>query len=121
MRDRRRPRRSLQAGNARPEAQAGATGGGGRLGWFRKHIVGSIIGGALVTTLTAWVGAFFNSALNHIAPPGAETFCALSETLTNSWPFANAPKPSDRFTILIATIDRDDADHTYTRAVERAF
>jgi hypothetical protein len=37
------------------------------------------------------------------------------------WPFAAPQVTPNRFTILIATIDRDDSDHTYTRAVARAF
>jgi hypothetical protein len=41
--------------------------------------------------------------------------------VTNNWPFADPTAVSDRFTILIATIDQDDANHTYTRAVARAF
>ena len=81
-----RRRRSGAAGNARPEEEAGATGGG-VLGWVRKHIVGSIFGAALVASLTAWLGGFFGSATGDIFPSGADAFCALSETVRASWPF----------------------------------
>src|SRR4051794_9050128 len=111
MRDRWR-RRSGAAGKARPEGTSG-TSGGGVLGWVRKHPFG-IIGAALALCLGAWFRGFFDSALADIAPSGAETFCALRETVRDSWPLVDPPKPSGRFTILIATVDRDDADHTYT-------
>jgi hypothetical protein len=120
MRDRRRSRRLLQAGNTRPEAEAGATDGG-LLAWVRKHIVGSIIGAALAACLVAWFRGVFDSALADIAPSGADTYCALREVVTNNWPFAEPIAVSDRFTILIATIDQDDAARTYTWAVKRAF
>ena len=114
-----RRRRSGAADKARPDAEAGATGGG-LLGWVRKHPL-KIIGAALVTTLTAWLGVFFGSATGDIFPSGADAFCTLSETVRASWPFAEKPAASDKFTILIATIDGDDANRTYTYAVGRAF
>ena len=120
MRQRRR-RRSIDTGAGRQDTGAGAAGGAGLLGWARKHIVGGIIGAALVASVSAWLGGFFDSALRDILPSGADTFCAFRETVEHRWPFADPPAASDRFKILIATIDRDDADRTYTRAVARAF
>ena len=58
---------------------------------------------------------------DQVAPSGADAARDLRETIKYHRPFATQPTPSERFTILIATIDNDDTDHTYTRAVERAF
>jgi tetratricopeptide (TPR) repeat protein len=88
-----------------------------RLDWARA----SIIGVALATVVMAWLGGFFDSVLDRVIPSGSEAFCTLRETLENRWPFATRPATSKRFSILIATIDHDDADHTYTRAVAKAF
>jgi tetratricopeptide (TPR) repeat protein len=93
----------------------------GILGWLREHIVGGIIGAALFATLTAWLQGAFDSVLHDVAPSGADAFCAVRETVEDHWPFAAPQITSQRFTILISTIDRDDSDHTYTRAVSRAF
>jgi hypothetical protein len=112
-------RRSGTTRNARPEAEANASGGG-PLGWVRKHIVGGVIGAALVASLTAWLGGFLGSATGDLLPSGPDAFCALSETVRASWPFGRKPS-ADKFTILIATIDGGDDSHTYTYAVERAF
>jgi len=90
------------------------------LGWFRKHVIGGLIGAALVASLTAWLGGFLGSATGDLLPSGPDAFCALSETVRAAWPFGRKPA-ADKFTILIATIDGDDASHTYTYAVERAF
>ncbi len=118
---RRRSEAAGTAGSARPEAEVGATGGGGVLGWFRKHIVGSIIGTAVVASLTVWLGGFLDAALRDVAPSGADAFCSFREAVTDYWPFAEPTQPSERFTILIATIDGDDGGRTYTWAVSRAF
>jgi len=93
----------------------------GILGWLREHIVGGIIGAALIASATAWFQGAFDSVLHDVAPSGADAFCALRETVEDHWPFPNPQVTLKRFTILIATIDRDDSDHTYTRAVARAF
>ena len=121
MRDRRR-RRLVDADRDRQHTTVKAAGGGVR-NWFRRHIVASfsVIGvAALVTVGTGWATGFFDFILRDVAPSGVDTACALRETIKYHW-FATPPATSDRFTILIATIDHDDADHTYTRAVERAF
>jgi tetratricopeptide (TPR) repeat protein len=94
---------------------------GGIVGWLREHILASILGAALVATATGWFSGFFDSVLHESLPSGAEAFCALRETVEYRWPFARKQATRDRFSILIATIDRDDSDHTYTRAVARAF
>jgi tetratricopeptide (TPR) repeat protein len=118
MRD--RPwRRLVDTDRGQRHTTVDATGSGVR-NWLRRHIVG-IIGVALVAVLTGWLNGFFDSILHDVVPSGAEAACALRETIEYHWPFAAQPTPSDRFTILIARIDHDDADHTYTRAVERAF
>jgi hypothetical protein len=98
-----------------------ADASGGTLGWLRTHIVNSIIGAAIIASLTAWFQGAFDSVFHSVVPSGAEAFCALHESIENRWSFAAAPATSDRFTVLIATIDRDDVDRTYTRAVARAF
>jgi hypothetical protein len=103
---------------------AAAAGGGGVRGRLRKHIVIkiiSIIGVPLVGVITVWLSGFFDSIRQDVVPSGADTFCVLHEAIENYWPFANPPATPDRFRILIARVDHDDADHTYTRAVERAF
>src|SRR4051795_5203096 len=110
MRDRRRPRRSGGVGNVRPKPEPAATGGG-LLGGVRKYIFGSIVGAALVACLVAWFRGVFDSALADLASSGADKYCALKDTVRPNWPLADPPKASDRFTILIATIDRDDSDH----------
>lgn len=112
---------SEDAGGDRPLPPAGATGGGGVLSRLRTYIVGGIIGAALTGSITLWFNGFFGSMLDDFVPSGADTACALHETIKYYWPFAPHRPPSERFTILIATIDRDDADHIYTHAVERAF
>jgi hypothetical protein len=81
----------------------------------------SIIVVALVTAVTAWLLGFFDSILEGVVPSGSEAFCVLRETLDYRWPFAPRPRVSDRFSILIATMDHDDTYHTYTRAVREAF
>src|SRR6516164_11179382 len=117
MRERRR-RRPID----RERGQQGiATVRGGILGWLREHIVGGISGAALIASVTAWFQGAFDSVLHDVAPSGADAFCALRETVEDHWPFAAPQVTSRRFTILIGTIDRDDSDHTYTRAVARAF
>jgi hypothetical protein len=118
MRDR-RWRQLVDAGRGQQRTTADATGGGVR-NWPRRHIV-AIIGVALVAVLTGWLNGFFDAILHDVVPSGAEAACALRETIEYHWPFATQQTPSERFTILIATIDRDNADHTYTRAVARAF
>jgi hypothetical protein len=80
-----------------------------------------IISVALVTAVTAWLRGFFDSIRDGAVPSGSEAFCALRETLEYSWPFAPRAAMSNRFSILIATIDHDDTYHTYTRAVRKAF
>jgi hypothetical protein len=119
MRDRRR--RSSQAGNARPEAEPDATGGGGLLGWLRKHIVANIIGAALVASLIALARGFFDPVLTAIAPSAADTVCTMREAVTNHWPFADPPPAVDQFRVLIATIDGDDSDYKYTRHIDSTF
>ena len=81
----------------------------------------SILAVALVTAVTAWLSGFFDSILDVVVPSGSEAFCVLRETLEYRWPFAPRPAVSDRFSILIATMDHDDTDHTYTRGVREAF
>src|SRR5215469_2480719 len=93
----------------------------GIFSWLREHILASIIGVAVVTTATGWLSGFFDSILHETLPSAADTACALREVVEYHSPSAKQPATSTRFTILIATIDRDDADHTYTRAVARAF
>jgi hypothetical protein len=110
MRDRRR-RRLVDADKGQERTAAAATGGG-VLNWLRTHVVESIIGVALITSVTAWLRGAFDSVLHDVVPSGADAACALRETIEYHWPFATQPAPSDRFTILIATIDHDDADHT---------
>jgi hypothetical protein len=91
------------------------------LAWFRANILNGIIGAAVLASITAWFQGGFDSVFHAILPSGADAFCALRETIEYHWPFAATSTESDRFTILIATIDRDDTDRTYTRAVARAF
>jgi hypothetical protein len=117
MRDR-RGRRLVNADGDRQHTTVKAAGGGVRL-WPRIIKIISIIG--LPGVIAVWFTGFFDSVLHNVVPSGADTACALRETVELHWPFAAPPVPSERFTILIATIDHDDADHTYTRAVERAF
>src|SRR5712671_485000 len=93
----------------------------GILGWLREHIFASVIGAALVATATGWLTGFFDSILHETVPSATDAACALREAVEYHWPFAKKSATSNRFTILIATIDRDDAEHTYTRAVARAF
>jgi hypothetical protein len=123
MRDR-RWRRLVDADRGQQRIAAGAIGGGvwNRL-WslLRTRILVGIIGLALVVAATRWVGGFLDSILHDLFPSGVDAACFLRETIEYHWPFAVQPAPSVRFTILIARIDHDDADHTYTRAVERAF
>jgi tetratricopeptide (TPR) repeat protein len=121
MRDRRR-RRLVETDRGLQRKTADATGGGVCI-WVRTHIIAtiSIIGVALGGVVTGWWGGFFESILREVFPSAADAACALRETIEYQWLFASQEAPSDRFRILIATIDRDDADHTYTRAVERAF
>ena len=119
MRERRR-RRSIDRERGQHGAAADAQRSG-ILGWLREHIVGGIIGAALIASVTAWFQGAFDSVLHDVAPSGADAFCALRETVEDHWPFAAPQVTSRRFTILIGTIDRDDSDHTYTRAVARAF
>jgi hypothetical protein len=121
MRDR-RWRRLVDADRDRQRQTARAPGGRVR-NWLRSHIVASIgiIGLALAAVLTGWLNGFFDSILHDVVPSGTEAACSLHEAVKYNWPFATPQATSDRFTILIATIDRDDADHTYTRAVARAF
>jgi hypothetical protein len=91
--------------------------------WMRTHIRASIsiISGVLLLVLTGWLNGFFDFFLHDVVPSGPETACALREWVEYRSPFAAQNIQSDRFTILIARIDHDDADYTYTRAVERAF
>jgi tetratricopeptide (TPR) repeat protein len=119
MRERRR-RRPTYSDSGKPRVAEDAARGG-LLGWLREHIVGGLIGAALVAAITGWLGGFFDSILHEIVPSGADTFCALRETVEYHSPFATRPAKSNRFSILISRIDRDDPEHTYTRAVERAF
>jgi len=56
----------------------------------------------------------FGSIPHKRFPSGADAACVLREAVEYSWPFAKQAATSTRFTILIATTDRDDADHTYT-------
>lgn len=115
MRDR-RWRRLVDRGSTQPRVGRVTRA----LAWVRTHIIlGSVIGAAAIA-VTGWFSGFFGAIL-AVVPSGAEAFCDLCETIEYHWPFAAPLATSDRFTILIATIDHDDADHTYTRAVERAF
>src|ERR1700737_2839457 len=105
----------------------GSGGAQPRVGWVRRalvlvrtHIILSVIGTAALAVMGGWVSGFLGAIL-AVVPSGPEAFCDLRETIEYHWPFAAPLATSDRFTILIATIDHDDADHTYTRAVERAF
>lgn len=113
----RQRRRSLQAGNGRPKAEAGVTRNGKLLSWARKNIErivgGGIIGAILVAIFAAPLGTFLYS---NIAPPVSEYFCALREAMTN-----DPPPAADRFRILIATIDGDDSDKKYTRHIDSTF
>jgi tetratricopeptide (TPR) repeat protein len=121
MRDR-RWRRLVDADKGQQRGASDTTGDG--LGnWLRTHLVASfsIISVAIVGVGTGWVTGFFDSILDSVAPSGVDAACALRETVKYHWPFENPSTTSERFTILIATIDHDDADHTYTRAVARAF
>lgn len=118
MRERRR-RRSMDTDRGQQRVAANAQRSR-ILGWLREHIVGGIIGAALIASVTAWFQGAFDSVLHDVAPSGADAFCALREAIEDHWP-ANPQVTLKRFTILIATIDRDDSDHTYTRAVARAF
>jgi tetratricopeptide (TPR) repeat protein len=93
----------------------------GILGWLREHIFASVVGAALVATAAGWFAGFFDSILHETVPSATDAACALREAVEYHWPFAKNSATSNRFTILIATLDRDDADHTYTRAVARAF
>ena len=104
--------------------QGGATTDASRagiLGWLREHIFASVIGAALVATATGWLTGLFDSILHETVPSATDAACALREAVEYHWPFAKNSTTSNRFTILIATIDRDDPDRTYTRAVARAF
>jgi hypothetical protein len=97
---------------------------GGRVrNWLRKPIVRiiSIIGVPLAGVITVWLSGFLDAIVQNVVPSGSDVACIARETIEYHWPFASQPDPSDRFRILVATIDHDDADHTYTRAVERAF
>jgi hypothetical protein len=67
-----------------------------------------IIGAALIATTIAWLQGAFDFVLHEIVPLGTAAFCALRENLGYYWPFKARPAGSNRFTILIATIDRDD-------------
>lgn len=120
MRDRRR-RRATETRGRDQGSESGATGGGGVLSWVRKHIVGSIVGAAIAVSVTGWLGGFFDSALRDVFPSGADAYCALKETIKYQGPFAGRPPASDKFTILISTIDYDDAKRNLTRAIGRAF
>src|ERR1700730_18493108 len=125
MRERSR-RRPVEVGSARRRTvgvrvAVDPRGGGGALAWLRSHIRESIIVASLVASVTAWLHGFFDSVIHDVFPSGADAFCALGETLEYHWPFAAPSAAPDRFTILIASIDRDDVDRTYTRAIGRAF
>jgi hypothetical protein len=119
MRERRR-RRSIDETRGRLPVAANAQRSG-ILGWLREHIVEGIIGAALIASVTAWFQGAFDSVLRGVAPAGADALCVLHESVAGHWPFATQQVTPNRFTILIATIDRDDSDRTYTRAVARAF
>jgi hypothetical protein len=115
MRDR-RWQRLVDRGSAQPRAGWGRRA----LVWVRTHIIlGSVIGAAAVA-VTGWFSGFFGAIL-AVVPSGEETACAIGEWVEYRSPFAAQNTQSDRFTILVARIDHDDADHTYTRSVERAF
>src|SRR4051794_11826338 len=97
----------------RPDAKPAAAGGG-ILGWVREHPL-KIVGGAIAASLTTWLVVFFGSAIGDIFPSGADLYCAASETV-RAWSSGEKTAASDKFTILIATIEGDDASHTYSYA-----
>jgi hypothetical protein len=95
-------------------------------GGWRKRLrtptgVIGIVSAALVTLFTGWYTGFFGFILGDLVPSGPDAACAVRETIKYHWPFGTQQTPSERFTILIARIDHDDPDGTYTRAVARAF
>jgi hypothetical protein len=95
MRDR-RWRRLVDADRDRQPTTTQATGGGA-LSWLRKHIIGEIIGAALLVVVIGWVTGFFESILREVFPSAANAACALRETVEYQWPFAIREAPSDRF------------------------
>src|ERR1700687_4897573 len=114
-------RRRGQPNAGRGQRTTVEAGGGNVFSWLQANVGKSIIVAAFVAAMTGWLSGFFESVLRETVPSGADAFCAVREAVEYYWPFAVPPTTSDRFTILIATIDRDDADRTYTRAIARAF
>ena len=77
----------------------------------------SIIGVALATVVTAWLCGFFDPILDRVISSGSEASCALHENLKYHWPFVMQRARSNQFSILIATIDHDDANQRYSPSI----
>jgi hypothetical protein len=126
MRIRTRRQAAGTGGTQRPgdrvRGAAGSRSGGGALRWLRNPIVlfWVMFGGALVAILLTWYEGLFDSVLRNAIPSGQETFCSLRETADYYWPFSR-PHSRNRFTILVARLDNDDAKGIYTRSVAGAF
>jgi tetratricopeptide (TPR) repeat protein len=91
------------------------------LAWFKKHVIVGIIGATLVATLTAWLSGFIDTLFRGTIPSSIETACIVRETVRDFWPFGRPTDTPDKFRVLIARLDADDAEGTQTYRVTRVF
>mgnify|MGYP000905577946 CR=1 FL=1 len=89
--------------------------------WCRDHIFKAIILAALSASAIAYLKGVFDTIISVTLPKGAEIACNGQEWVADHWPFYAPEAPRDKFRILIASLDGDNAKGTLTHAVVRAF
>ena len=91
------------------------------LAWLRKNVIVGIVGAVLAATVTGWLSGFFDSLIKGWLPSGADAACSIRESLGESWPFAQPPPAPDKFHVIIARLNFDDAEGSQTLHVSRVF
>jgi tetratricopeptide (TPR) repeat protein len=87
--------------------------------WFKEHVIIGVVGAAMGVVLVGWLSGLFNAFLNDVAPSAADVACGLKEPLGFSWPFSYGAADPQKFRVVIARLQADDADETQRHYVAR--